>query len=159
MLEAVLQYLKSFFVREIYRDHFRVRDGALVLDCLLPGQYFRIYGSTLNDGVYQYPAASLRDEEFDGAVMALAIPPPLLELVEEIQAWQSENGDAGPYTSESFGGYSYSRATNARGAAIGWQDAFASRLEPYKKLSGAYPFAEPNPRMTPPLPRPSNPWR
>ena len=44
------------------------------LDFLQEGQYFRIVGSVFNDGVYQYPATSLTDEVFEGAVWAMSLP-------------------------------------------------------------------------------------
>ena len=158
MLESVLMYLNNWFVMGRYDDTYTIEDGGITLPFLVDGQYFRIVGSVFNDGVYQYPA-ELTDETFDGSVWALSIPKALLSTVEEITAWQAKNADSGPYTSESFGGYSYSKATNSRGVAVGWQDTFAAQLAPYRKLPGAYPFAEPNPHMTPPLPRPSDPWR
>ena len=37
-------------------------------------------------------------------------------------------------TAESFGGYSYTKATDANGAPIGWHKAFASRLNEWRKL-------------------------
>ena len=55
------------------------------------------------------------DERFEGAVWALAVPPAVIALAGEITEWQEKNGEAvlSPYTSESFGGYSYTRATDA----------------------------------------------
>lgn len=159
MLESVLHYLHNWFLVAVYDDLYTIKDGSIELPFLQSGQYFRIVGSVLNDGVYEYPATELKDEEYNGSIWALAIPPAVLSIVEEIAAWQAKNGDSGPYTSESFGGYSYSKATNSRGVAVGWQDTFAAQLAPYRKLPGAYPFAEPNPHMTPPLPRPHDPWR
>ena len=38
------------------------------------------------------------------------------------------------YRSESFGGYAYTKATDANGAPIGWQKAFASRLNQWRRL-------------------------
>ena len=159
MLESVLNYLHNWFMVAVYDGTYTIKDGSMELPFLQSGQYFRIVGSVLNDGVYEYPATELKDEEFNGSIWALAIPPAVLSIVEEITAWQAKNGDSGPFTSESFGGYSYSKATNSRGVAVGWQDTFAAQLAPYRKLPGTYPFAEPNPHMTPPLPRPHDPWR
>lgn len=159
MLESVLLYLNNWFMVSSTSGTYTIEDGSMELPFLVSGQYFRIMGSLLNDGVHQYPATDLKDETFEGEIWALAVPPGLLSLVEEITAWQAKNADSGPYTSESFGGYSYSKATNSRGVAVGWQDTFAAQLAPYRKLPGAYPFAEPNPHMTPPLPRPHDPWR
>ena len=157
MLETVLMYLNNWFAVGRYDDTYTIEDGGITLPFLVNGQYFRIVGSLFNDGVYQYPA-ELTDETFDGSVWALAIPKALLSTVEEITAWQAKNGDSGPYTSESFGGYSYSKATNSKGVAVGWRDVFAAQLAPWKKPAGSWQYANPNPHMTPPEPHKDNPW-
>ena len=158
MLETVLMYLNNWFDVGRYDDTYTIEDGKLTLPFLGNGQYFRIVGSLFNDGVYQYPA-ELTDETFDGSVWALAIPKALLSTVDEITAWQAKNGDSGPYTSESFGGYSYSKATNSKGLAVGWRDVFSAQLAPWKKPAGSWQYANPNPHMTPPEPHKDNPWR
>ena len=158
MLETVLMYLNNWFVMGRYDDTYTIEDGGITLPFLVNGQYFRIVGSLFNDGVYQYPA-ELTDETFDGSVWALAIPKALLSTVDEITAWTAKNGDSGPYTSESFGGYSYSKATNSKGMAVGWRDVFAAQLAPWKKPAGIWQYANPNPHMTPPEPHKDNPWR
>ena len=158
MLETVLMYLNNWFVVGRYDDTYTIEDGGIALPFLQNGQYFRIVRSLFNDGVYQYPA-ELTDETFDGSVWALAIPKALLSTVEEITAWTAKNGDSGPYTSESFGGYSYSKATNSKGVAVGWRDVFAAQLAPWKKPAGSWQYANPNPHMTPPEPHKDNPWR
>lgn len=137
MLTELCGHLRNWFDRERYAGTFTVENGSIALPFLHEGQYFRIIGSTFNDGVHQYPAYGLTDETFDGAVWALAIPPSVLALDAEIEAWQAKNGDAStsPYSSESFGGYSYSRATDAAtGGAVTWQSAFRSRLNQWRKL-------------------------
>lgn len=158
MLETVLMYLNNWFSVGRYDDTYTIEDGGIALPFLVDGQYFRIVGSLFNDGVYQYPA-ELTDETFDGSVWALAIPKALLSTVKEITAWTAKNGDGGPYTSESFGGYSYSKATNSKGLAVGWRDVFAAQLAPWKKPAGSWQYANPNPHMTPPEPHKDNPWR
>lgn len=158
MLETVLMYLNNWFAVGRYDDTYTIEDGGIALPFLVNGQYFRIVGSLFNDGVYQYPA-ELTDETFNGSVWALAIPKALLSTVEEITAWQAKNGDSGPYTSESFGGYSYSKATNSKGLAVGWRDVFSAQLAPWKKPAGSWQYANPNPHMTPPEPHKDNPWR
>ena len=158
MLETVLMYLNNWFVMGRYDDTYTIEDGGITLPFLVDGQYFRIVGSLFNDGVYQYPA-ELTDETFDGSVWALAIPKALLSTVEEITAWTAKNGDSGPYISESFGGYSYSKATNSKGLAVGWRDVFSAQLAPWKKPAGSWQYANPNPHMTPPEPHKDNPWR
>lgn len=136
MLETVLMYLNNWFVVGRYDDTYTIEDGRLTLPFLVNGQYFRILGSLFNDGLHVYPAADLTDEEFDGVVIAMAVPWALIALSDEIKAWVDKNGQESPYTSESFGGYSYSKATNAQGMAVGWRDVFRSRLNTWRKIKG-----------------------
>ena len=169
MLETVLMYLNNWFAVGRYDDTYTIEDGKLTLPFLVNGQYFRILGSLLNDGVYKYANGTaldetgteitLIDETFDGSVWALAIPKGFLSMVEEITVWTAKNGDGGAYTSESFGGYSYSKATNSKGLAVGWRDVFAAQLSPWKKPPGSWLYVRPNPHMTPPVPGDGNPWR
>lgn len=115
---------------------FEISGGSITpSDFLQDGQYFRIVGSVFNDGVYQYPATSLTDEVFEGAVWAMRLPPAVIALSAEIEEYnKSDAGKPSPFTSESFGGYAYTKATDANGAPIGWQKAFASRLSKWRKL-------------------------
>ena len=136
MLEKVLRHLRNWFVHSIRQGAFEIKGGILELPFILEGQYFRIVGSVLNDGVYQYPAA-LKDEAFTGEIWCLAIPGTVLELVKDIEQWESKNGAASvsPYTSESFGGYTYTKAVNKdSGGAITWESAFKSRLSIWRKI-------------------------
>lgn len=135
MLEQVLRHLNNWFVVDVHDGSFVVDGGGITLPFLQDGQYFRVVGSVFNDGVYQYPA-ELKDETFCGEIWALSIPRDVLELTKEIEAWQEKNGEAAasPYASESFGGYSYSKA-NGNGAG-GWQGAFRARLNDWRKIKG-----------------------
>ena len=139
MLEQVLMHLKNWFLVPggIHEGTYTIEDGGIALPFLANGQYFRICGSVFNDGLHKYPASDLKAETFDGTVWALAVPQAVIELAAEIEAWQKKNGEASvsPYQSESFGGYSYSKATDiASGGAVTWQSAFRSRLNNYRKL-------------------------
>ena len=138
MLEEILRYLKNWFVVGIHFDEYTIEDGGIELSFLQSGQYFRIVGSVFNDGVYKYgDELDLTDETFDGAVWALAVPQSFLSLVSGIEAWQAKNADsvASPYTSESFGGYSYTKATDSEtGGSVTWQSAFRSRLARWRKI-------------------------
>lgn len=139
MLEQVLMHLKNWFLVPggIHEGTYTIEDGGITLPFLANGQYFRICGSVFNDGLHQYPASDLKAETFEGTVWALAVPQAVIELASEIEAWQTKNGDASvsPYQSESFGGYSYSRATDsASGGAVTWQSAFRSRMNAWRKL-------------------------
>ena len=98
----------------------------------------------MNDGVYRFGIDILTDETFSGTVQAMAVPPEIVSLDEEITAWIENNAEAinSPYQSESFGGYSYSLkggGTNAYGnsgtnAGFSWQSQFAARLAPWRKI-------------------------
>ena len=139
MLEQVLMHLKNWFLVPggIHEGTYTIEDGGITLPFLADGQYFRICGSVFNDGLHQYPASDLKSESFDGTVWALAVPQAVIDLATEIESWQTKNGDASvsPYQSESFGGYSYSKATDsASGGAVTWQSAFRSRMNNYRKL-------------------------
>lgn len=141
MLTEICAEIRNYFLthreKDIHSGTFTISGGTLVLDYLLEGQYFRIVGSALNDGVYQYPATELRDETFDGSVWAMSVPRSFVELAEEITGWVEKNADAlsSPYTSESFAGYSYSKASGRNGYGLAWQDQFATRLNAYRRLS------------------------
>lgn len=138
MLTELCAELRNYFEVPNGRHFgkFEISGGSIApLDFLQEGQYFRIVGSVFNDGVYQYPATSLTDEVFEGAVWAMAVPPSIISLAAEIKTYnESDAGKASLYTSESFGGYSYTKATDANGAPIGWRKAFASRLSKWRKL-------------------------
>ena len=138
MLTEICAELRNYFEVPNGRHFgkFEISGGSIApLDFLQEGQYFRIVGSVFNDGVYQYPATSLTDEVFEGAVWAMSLPPDLIALSAEIEEYnKSDAGKASPYISENFGGYGYTKATDASGAPIGWQKAFASRLNKWRKL-------------------------
>ncbi|MCD8208415.1 MAG: hypothetical protein LUD72_10795 [Bacteroidales bacterium] len=144
MVGEVLAYLNNWFVDKVYTGTFTIEDGKVTLP-LLDEQYFRVVGSVLNDGVYQYTdELELKDETFDGEIYALAVPNDLLDIVTEIETWQEKYGDAvsGPYNSESFGGYSYSKGSSSTGEGVSWKTSFADRLAPYRKLKGC-DYAQP----------------
>lgn len=180
MLEEVCQYLKNWFDRgqpKIIRRHdgfyaslighngesfciliddVGVKDGMVAspifTNHIQDGQYYRIVGSTFNDGVYCYkagePDARLTDEPVlpaGAAIWLMAIPKGFIALVDQIAQWQAEYGVVGsaamsPYNSESFGGYSYSKSGGGASSSNGgtqagtWQAAFAARLSRWRKI-------------------------
>lgn len=136
MLEKVLTHLKNWFLVEVNEGTYTIENNTLVLPYLQEGQYYRICGSVFNDGLHRYGDPDLQNETFTGTVWALAIPKAVVELAEEIEEWQKENGKAAqsPYSSESFGGYSYTKATDSTtGDFVTWQTAFRSQLNPLRK--------------------------
>ena len=148
MLSELCGYLRNWFEKEMHFGDFTLDHGVISgsVDLhLLENQYIRIVGSVLNDGVYQYKAAGITglvDEAFNGAIWSLAIPKDVINLDAEITAWQAKYGAIdseamSPFTSESFGGYSYSKnagATNNGNIGNGWQSVFGGRLSQWRKI-------------------------
>lgn len=126
-------YKRSFGV-------YTIKNGELVVDDMLNGQFFRIIGSVFNDGVYKYPATGLKDETFDGAVWYMAVPPDAIALIDDMSAWENKNAAVleSPYNSESFGGYSYTRASGSTAAGGSGNltafSQFSDRLKRYRKV-------------------------
>ena len=143
-LNELCQELKNYFdkAQPKFFGEITIQDKAITneqfLAAIKPNQYFRIVGSIFNDGVYCFnDKLELEDETFNGAIWLMAVPKSVLVLEKEIEDWQSKYGDAlqSPYQSESFGGYSYSKASGKNGGgAVSWQDAFASKLNLYRRI-------------------------
>ena len=143
MLSEVCAYLRNYF--DNGQPHtfgeIEIKNGALFTPCdLKAGQYFRIIGSTFNDGVYQFPTTALNNDEiFNGAVWGMAVPPDLIALIAEMEAWKTNNAYAlnTPYQSESKADYSYSlksSGNSADGGAMTVINQFSGRLARWRKL-------------------------
>lgn len=138
MLTEICAEIRNYFVTEIHEGNFEIVGGKIApLDFIQKNQYFRIVGSAFNDGVYKNTDdLVLTDEKFIGAVWSMALPPSVIDLAAEIEEFnKSDAGKPSPYTSESFSGYSYSKATDSNGVPLTWQKAFANRLNKYRRIS------------------------
>jgi len=152
MLTEVCNFVHNYFEHTTYRGSFEIVDGKIDLSgMVLNGQRFRIVGSAMNDGIYTYHADGvyndddntvdlLADETFTGLIISMSIPSAFQKIVKDISEWQEANKATleSPYTSESFGGYSYTKATGSganSGGVLGWQDVFRSRLNAYRKIA------------------------
>lgn len=135
MLEQVMREIRNYFPVESHYGTFTIENGVISPLSLHVGQYYMIEGSALNDGVYKYGETIEQPAEtFTGYITVLAPPKAFLEIVTEIEAYQAKYGDVTPYTSESFGGYSYTKASGSNGSSISWADAFGKRLNAWRKL-------------------------
>lgn len=154
MLQQMCEYIHNYFIKEPICGEFAIADGVISpsLD-LLDGQRIWITGSVLNDGVYTYhtdgikndddtEVAGLQDETWAGTICALAVPPAVIALSAEINAWVEANGDSvnSPYTSESvIGVYSYTKATvtgkDGTTKPLGWREMFGDQLNRWRKVS------------------------
>lgn len=142
-LTELCQELRNWFVIDKTFGEFTISEGKISLsDFLQEGQYYRIIGSVFNDGVHVYGDSDLKDEKpFEGAVWSMAVPPEVLSLLNDINSWLSKYGEvvSSPYSSESFGGYSYTKAVgnssgNSNGSGNDYRSMFASRLNKWRKV-------------------------
>lgn len=156
MLTDLCQELKNWFDRDMPKfcgsfsihdeDIFKVAPDGSETSMrslgLATNQYFRIMGSVFSDGVVKYTREDIQgltEEQFNGAVWFMAIPPSVISLNNKIDEWKTKYGsDAlSPFTSESFGGYSYTKSSGSSGgtaSANTWQGAFRSELNKWRKL-------------------------
>lgn len=153
-LDIIFHEINNYFLDNnisisIIHGNFKIANGVITYSDnselpIKPNQYFRIAGSIDNEGVYKNAnevefgecLADLKDEEFSGYIWLMRPPKALLNLCKTIADWIDTNGAAihGPYKSESFGGYSYTKGISNSGGNIDWQDEFRGSLNSYRKL-------------------------
>ena len=151
MLQQICEEIHNFFISDARVGTYEVTGGRITLDWLKEGQRFWIVGSDLNDGVYTYhqsgikndddkTAVTMPDEVFGGTVCAMAVPRGVIEIAEEIGVWNTAYAESvnSPYQSETFNGYSYTKASGSGGKGADpatWQGHFASRLNAWRKAA------------------------
>lgn len=146
MLEQILMEIHNWFrardgLNGIHPGTYTIEDGGIALPFLQDGQYFRIMGSVFNDGLHRYgpDMEALTDETFDGTIWALAIPKTVVDAAAEAEAWMAKNGAVvgGVYSSESFGGYTYTKDTTAADSLskTGIPAHILAKVNGYRKLS------------------------
>ena len=143
-LEKVCADIHNYFTDGVtpIEGEFTVDGGTIALEGVKEGQYFRVEGSDLNDGVYQYPPTDMIEETFEGVVTPMRVPRAVLAIAQEVEDWEAQYGATmrSPMSSESvIGVYSYSKATASNGTgatadADAWSSAFRARLDPWRKL-------------------------
>lgn len=141
MLSEICQYLKNWFVydeKDMHQGKFNISGGNITPHFdLQDKQYFRIIGSVFNDGVHTSDDELTDENEFEGAIWLMRVPVEVVALEKKISEWIENNKNAinSPYQSESFGGYSYSKASGNTGSGlIGWQSQFADELNKWRKI-------------------------
>lgn len=140
-LTRVCARLKNHFLYEKFTDTFTLESGSAPLESLLPGQFFVIVGSVLNDGVFQNTAESLeglKPETFTGKIWSMRVPIDFLDLAEDIERFNSKVEELAlldkGFASESFGGYSYSLNSSAPAYMQEWQRRIQTGLSHYQKI-------------------------
>ena len=146
MLTEICTELRNFFCSssDIHIGNYTISEGRLSPPVRMEnGQYFRIVGSVFNDGVHRSDETLTDEGPFEGAVWLMRIPQDFLQLVSEMEAWQDKYGtiespNMSPYSSESFGGYNYSKAQGFAGSGGGMLNTvvtvYGDRLRKYRKI-------------------------
>ena len=153
MIDQVCAHIHNYFEtddttgqRMIYPGTYTIENGSITLPFLVDGNYFRIMGSELNNGVYEYPVSTegdepiLTDETFTGVIWKMRPPKAFLKLCDEIQDWLDKYGETmrNPYQSEDvINVYRYTKMTT--GKATGnyiatWQQAYKDQLNEWRRL-------------------------
>lgn len=147
MLSVVCAEIRNWFTYDCDKHigDFEIIGGVITPSFDFKTDYIRIVGSHKNDGVYKVSDISnLVDEKFHGAIWEMSIPADFLSLCEEIATWQEKFGGIdsvamSPFSSESFGGYSYQKAvgyskTGESEVYPSWKSVYAKRLSIYRKI-------------------------
>lgn len=140
-IEDICRELNNWFDVKRAIGDFEITENGLTsfgLDVEV-GQYYRIIGSIFNDGVYKVgEEATFVPEKFSGAVWAMAVPPAVIALCGEIDAYAEKYADQinSPFQSESFGGYSYTKASGYSSGSnpSDWRSVFAGQLNKWRKI-------------------------
>jgi hypothetical protein len=147
MIGEICAEIKNYFTydEDKHIGDWVISNGQISPIIDFPTDYIRIVGSRLNDGVHEKNkngVFDLVDEEFHGGIWIMSPSKDFLNIVKEISDWKNKylNVDSqamSPFTSESFGGYSYSKSAGGdatNGSAASWQSVFASRLNQWRKI-------------------------
>ena len=134
MINELCNEINNWFEDEKHFDEYKIESGIIAPSVnLVEGQYYRIIGSLFNDGVHKFGENDLVDESFEGSIWTMRVPPEVVRLVQQIETYNSSS-TLTPFTSESFGGYSYTKATDANGVPLDWRTMFRSSLNRWRKI-------------------------
>lgn len=141
----ICRQLRNYFTAQSDKHWgtYTIQDGNINASFLVPYQYFAIFGSKLNDGVYMNDPdkliACLRNETFTGSVWDMRVPAEFLELCLDIEKYNAKVDELGlvekGYASESWGGYSYSLSGSAPASMLMWQNRLDRSLNMWRKLN------------------------
>jgi len=142
MLYEIIRYLNILpygadptgLIQRVEEGEFVIADGQISLSTeLYNGQHFVIEGSNMNDGAYTAPV-DLTDERFEGKVYVLSKNQAFEALLEKAFAQKQAFDNPSKFQTESFGGYSYTIATDANGRPLTWKTAMAADFRPWRKV-------------------------
>lgn len=150
-MEELLNYLNNYFYNYeligpvVFEDDNSSLTIPDVNKEFYVGQYIKIENSKFNDGIFKVIDVNSNDNNytittdssdfipgvFTCSILSLAIPRVIIKLKESIEDFKANNKPS-VYTSESFGNYSRSWATNSKGNVVTWKDVFKEELNQYR---------------------------
>lgn len=150
-MEELLNYLNNYFYNYeligpvVFEDDNSSLTIPNVNKEFYVGQYIKIENSKFNDGIFKVIDVNSNDNNytittdssdfipgvFTCSILSLAIPRVIIKLKESIEDFKANNKPS-VYTSESFGNYSRSWATNSKGNVVTWKDVFKEDLNQYR---------------------------
>lgn len=144
MIGEVMQHINNFFIRtsEDTSAVFTASNKKIAMEYsndLIAGQYIKIEGSVLNDGVYKVASIlndgitvveSILDETADITISGLAPSKDFISLVTKIQT----DVNAGKYSDVSEIKRGDTTIKYGDGSSASWEDDYKKSLAPYTKL-------------------------
>lgn len=140
-IELLMKECNNYFYRWKETNTFIIDNNSItVIGKYLVGQYIRIEGSIMNDGVYQVESQEdnkiivigLTDEVFEGTIYGLVVPKDFTTLSDKIEEYNTNNVTSSK-SSEGFNNYSVSYATDKNGKPLQWQEMFKNEIDTYRQ--------------------------
>lgn len=138
----VMRECRNYFETGYLKTQFTIAGGVISPGALFrAGAYIAITGSLFHNGVFliaegnvlEGAAPGVADETFVGRVYFLCPPAGFLDVCQDIAAF-IEKTPKGGYESESFGDYSYTRASGKSGGVLTWKQHFMDDLAQYRRM-------------------------
>ena len=116
MLYALMQECRNYFPvpGAAMIGTFTIENGVIGGLDLPVGQYYIVDGSVFSDGLHKAPELLQADETFTGKIIPLRVPQAFVDYAEQLKAEEEKAGNTND-VSESFNGYSVTRATGSDG--------------------------------------------
>lgn len=149
MIKSVLDYMNNHFLRNSENIELVFAADKTITatfeNTYLVGQYIQVVDTILNDAVYKIASLtevagditvitveeSLIAETATPFLFGLAIPANVIDLIAEIDTWQTEFATTEGLTSEKIDDYSASFGAGVQKG--GWQSAFSGKLSVYAR--------------------------
>lgn len=141
-MNDILDYINNYFAVTKEKATFNINNNSIIVkEKYLKGQYIKLEGSILNDGIYKVESVGVNtigitgliDEEFEGFIYGLAIPKNIINIANKYEI-QKEEASNSILESESFDNYSYSIAKDTDGQVYNTLDSFKKDLRKYRQM-------------------------